>query len=1195
MSQIYFRLWALVFAVCWPLATVVWGQSFTGSISGTVADPSDAAIPNANLTLTLVETGTQMRFTTGSDGRYLFGNLKQGTYDLKASAIGFRDYVQSGITININQSATLPVRMEVGAADQRIEVVANASPLNFQNAEIKQAIPDEAVYNLPLQVSGNVRTAVSFALLMPGVTTGASGDVPAARVNGGQKLTDEALLDGITVTEGPDAVAGMTVFYIDAPPIPDEVSEVSVLTSNYEPQYGSTLSSVISLVTRSGTNKFHGSAFEYFRNTVLNARQWGRATRPTNQENEFGGSIGGPLKLPRIHSDQRKSFFFYLYDRWIPRGGATSPVLSLPTMQQRQGDFSDWRDSSGNLIPIYDPDTTRANPNFNSSLPVSAGNQPFLRNQFTGCDGTRPNVICPSDPRLVNSFAAPYFKYLPAPSRPGLTANFIGPASPAVAGTDHRVTQVVKIDHYEGEKDHWAATIHYRFKKAIPYTELPVQISSRSLQLDAGSIGPWQNRMLWDHTFTPTLLNNVNFGYNSYRGGAVCLDKPFVDEFPKLAGVQAHDDPPRMNFTTFAAMGCNGFLNNARRRVYVVNDLLTWSKGKHTFKFGGEWRATQFNQTNVVNESGTLNFAPLTTGLSGINSGHEIASFMLGRMSAASLTWTANTATAARQKYYALYFGDTWKLATKLTLNYGLRWDLSPGITEKFDRMAFLDPVGPNPGAGNRPGRLAYAGTGAGAASFGRRAPEETYYKAFAPRLAIAYAVSNSTVVRTGYGIFFTQAQYPGWNRGISQDGYTNAVSFSSSDGGITPPFLISQGFPQNFPKPPLLDASLLNGFAGPFYRPFEANRLPYAQQWNLTIEHQFTNEFYVSTAYVGNKGTRLVSGNVPLNALDPQHLSMGQTLFNQFRPGQTELNGVRIPYAGWVEQMRACPPSIAQALVPFPQYCGTLRGPNQNDGNSTYHGFQFKAEKRLSHGTWLLSSYTFSKTISSADSAQTTSVGSFVNAISPFQRQRNKSLADSDVTHVFSLGFMYQLPFGKGQRLLNRGGGLDYLVGGWQLTSIFRAASGTPLTLRSSQCNVPTQFAAQCIPAIVSGAEPFLQDVSSFDPGKGPLLNRSAFEFPNGFNFNLGQGSRVSNLRGPGYANHDVTLSKAFRLWEQGHIQFRAEAFNIWNQHFFTSGGGIAGIPGAVVNNLALPTFGTWNGNVTPPRVVQLGMRFEF
>ena len=226
--------------------------------------------------------------------------------------------------------------------------------------------------------------------------------------------------------------------------------------------------------------------------------------------------------------------------------------------------------------------------------------------------------------------------------------------------------------------------------------------------------------------------------------------------------------------------------------------------------------------------------------------------------------------------------------------------------------------------------------------------------------------------MRAGYGLFYSSIFYPSWNGGISWDGFNTNASFSSSQGGLQPAFVLSQGFPQNFPHPPLIDSAADNGLGSIFYRPFDADRLPYSQQWNLTLEHQFTNNFYVNAAYVANKGTRLNSQTLPINALDPSLLAMGQKLYDVFQSGQTVLDGVPIPYPGWLEQMTACAPAVAQALTPYPQYCSPLRGANENLGSSTYHSFQLKAENRFSHGLWFLGAYTPSKLLTNADSVQT-------------------------------------------------------------------------------------------------------------------------------------------------------------------------------------------------------------------------------
>jgi len=630
---------------------------------------------------------------------------------------------------------------------------------------------------------------------------------------------------------------------------------------------------------------------------------------------------------------------------------------------------------------------------------------------------------------------------------------------------------------------------------------------------------------------------------------------------------------------------------------------LTWVRGRHTFKFGAEYRNFAYPERVERNGSGTFFFSNASTGLTGINSGNSFASFLLEKVYTANVDFRALPKWSPEAISFNAHFGDTWKATPNLSINYGIRWDFNPPSVEDRDQFSFFDPLGTNPGAGGRRGRLAFAGDKWGEASFGRRHPEEKYYKAFAPRLGIAYSLTPKTVIRAGYGIFFTQMYYPGWEGGISTDGFNANVAFSSQLGGLQPAFVLSGGFPQNFQRPPFIDSTFLNGksTAGANngfgnYRPFDANRLPYAQQWNLTVEHQFTNDFYVSTAYVGNKGTRLPSTLAPLNALDPRLLSTGQQLFDQFQPGQTELNGVPIPYAGWVEQMQACPPTMAQAMLPYPQYCGNIYGLNENAGNSTYHSFQLKAEKRFSGGIWVLTSYTISKILSSADNMNPGALlwSGLYGTISPFDRKRNKSLGLDDVPQILSAALIYQLPFGSGKRFASKAGVVDKLVGGWQISSIFRASGGTPFFFRSSNCNVPGQFAAGCIPAISPGANPFAQDKGNFEPTK-PLFNRAAFENSDsaGFQFALGHGPRMSNVRGFGFHDHSLGLVKNTRIKEGLNFQIRAEFFNLWSWHVFA---GNAGYGNNDFNtDIASPTFGMWNGVASPPRNIQVGARIEF
>jgi hypothetical protein len=1184
------------------------GQSLNASISGVVTDPTGGVIPNAQLTLKALATGEEAKFTTGPDGLYRFPNLQSGAYELRASAQGFAEFIQTGISLNLSQSVRVDIKLMIGAAIQKIEVAANASPLNFETPELKQAITTQNIEDLPLLIAGSIRSSAQFVVLMPGVTTGGGNNGYDARINGGQQSSDEAVLDGISLQDSMNSQSGMTEALVDHPLSPETLGEISVLTSNYEPQYGNAASGQITATMKSGTNAFHGDVYEFLRNTDLNARFFDAVNltnangneipgtaRPEDLENDFGGVIGGPLKIPGLAwTGTKKTYFLVGYEVFHRRGAPVSPIISIPSMQERQGDFSDWTDSNGNLIPVYDPATTQANPNFNSSLPVGPNNLPYLRQQFMGCNGNTPNVICPSDPRLQNSLASAWFKYLPTPTFAGPLNNYVVPTPVPITVFGDQSLLDTKVDHYWRDKDHFAVTVHYHGSMQPPISQLPRPIANEApYWANYGFL----NRFNWDHTFSPTLLNNFNLGYNSQFINVSCINKQYTNDFPHISGLSDYTFAPTINLQGFNSLGCttNPGGDNEHRPTAIFNDMATWVHGSHTLKLGGEFRWAGFNNTNY-GYMGSFYFANSNTGLIGINSGNPVASFLLEQVNSASDTYATQGSQYPRQDAWNLFVGDTWKVSRKLSVNYGLRWDVGLPAVEKHDDLSFFDPHGVNPDAGGLLGTLAFAGTRWGSASFGSRHPENTWYGGVGPRLGLAYSISDKTVVRTGYGIFYQDAYYPGWGGGVSQDGFNATPTFSSSQGGLEAAFVLSQGFPQNFARPPFINPGADNGTSTINYRPFEANRLPYAQQWNLTIEHQFTPNTYVNASYVGNKGTRLLSTTVPLNALNPSLLSMGESLFDQFQPGQTSLDGVNAPYADWVNQMQ-CPAMVAQALLPYPQYCSSLFGQNENAGNSTYHALQLKFEHRMGHGLWVLGSYTNSKTLTDSDQIQTSALlGGSQGVISPFQRERNKALAVDDVPQIITTSLVYDLPVGSGKRFLNRGGVVNKALGGWQLSTIIRFSSGTPLYFRSSNCNVPSQFDAACIPAILTGANPFAQSVGSYDPGKGPLLNANAFENsgPEGFQFDFGHGARISNLRGPGFQNEDIGLTKNTHISERVTFQFRAEFFNIWNWHIFACQtecfGGLA-----FINDIASPGFGTWDGDVSNPRNIQFGLKILF
>jgi hypothetical protein len=1163
--RLFVRSFGIVIFLLVP--ALCWGQNANSSISGQVTDPSGAVIPGAQLKLTTIETGVTANAVSGPDGLYAFQNLLRGTYELSVSSKGFRDFTQRGISLNLNQAVRLDVKLDLGAAVQTVEVNANASPLNYENAAVKQAITPNQIETLPLLMSGMKRNVVNFALLMPGVTTGSSNSALNARANGGLLEGDESTLDGVSMQEGLMSQSGMVTYY-DAPIAPEVVDEVSIVASTYEPQYGNTLSSVYVVSTKAGTNEFHGAAYEFDRNTAFNARPFGTGDRGIDNENDYGAVIGGPAKIPKVLWDaHRKTYFFVGFGGFRAVGTVTKPVYSFPTAQERHGDFSDYP------YPIYDPATTAP---LNPGLPLSTTN--VTRQQFMGCNGNTPNVICPSDPRLTASLAHFWLDNLPATNRPGLLNNYEAPLA-VITSWQNQNRWDIRVDHYIGSNDHISITEHWGVIPPKYATSLPQIITNDSIRNKDHYHSPRAN---WDHTISPSLLNHFALGYFNWFDANYLFSDCCIDKMPKIPGVMNHDHQSQVTFDQYQGMA-NNASSGGTRPGYVANDMLTWIHGKHTLKVGAELRSISVPNWNFSNETGTFNFTKLNTGLPNITSGNDMASFELGIVGNASAAFHTVNSLHPQDITFAAYAGDTWKVNSKLSVNYGVRWDYYPPDYEKENRFSFFNPNGVNTEAGGMLGTIAFAGSGRGPASYGKRFPENTYYKGFAPRIGIAYSLSPKTVVRTGYGIFFDQNFYQDWAGGIGIDGFNTNVTESSTLGGLTPSFLLVNGLPQNFTRPPNLTAGADNGLSVGLteYRPFDANRLPYAQQWNVTVEHQFSENFYISTAYVANKGTRLPSAEAPLNALNPSLLSMGSKLFDQFGPNDTVLDGVRAPYTGWASQMTGCVPTVAQALLPYPEFCGNLYGQNENAGNSTYHSFQFKAERRFSHGTSLLASYTNEKTLGSSDFTHAAWYG---QGVSPFQRKRNKALANDDVPQTLSIAAQYELPFGKGQRFLNKGGPIGKIIEGWEVTSILRLSSGVPLQFSNGSCNLPGQFAMACRPA--TGSSPLAQ-TGSFDSTK-PLLNLSSFE-PTGqlsTGYYAGSGSRISNLRGFGFYNHDFGLMKEVLFTERVRLQLRGEFFNVWNWHTFTNN---------ITTDVSSSSFGLWNGAVSNPRNIQLGMKIIF
>jgi len=1167
-------------------ANLAFAQSSNANLSGTVTDSSGAVVAGAQLTLSNTARKSTSTYQSDDGGRYVFRDLEPGTYSLQVAKTGFQSTMQTGIVLTINASAHNDVVLKVGPGTETVEVLASTSLVNYDNATVQGGIEPQTLSALPIAIAnGNQRSSAQLAVLLPGVTTSSGGDAYNARINGGQQSGDEAILDGATLSEGYLSQSGMVAIHTDFPVSPDMISELKVVTSTYEPQYGFTTSGQIVAETKSGGTSFHGSGYVYLRNDGLNARQWGvpaGSPRTFDHEMDAGANIGGPIKLPWVNSGKNKAFFFFNWEPYRLNGGATRPLLTIPTMKQRVGDFTDNLDSDGNLIPIYDPRSGQ---------------------QFS-CNGVL-NVICPN---LVDPIAQAWLAQLPTPTNSGTSNNYLAPhavPNSLYTGSD---AYLFRIDDNWGDLDRFSFTFYRRYNNSNLASALPTAISSAQGQ--PGHSGVY--RFNWEHAFSVKTTNHFTLGYLDLYEDILSADTQAKVKLPTVPGVA--------NTTTYLPTFGIGSLqlgepsgppghNISTRPTWAINDIISRVVGSHTLVAGVEWRSPQGNANSGTNQGGTFSFGGVTANNNvGTASGNANADFFIGAASGASVSYYNVPAIYIRQKGWAVHLGDTWRTTPKLTLAYGLRWDMETPTREKYNHASFFDPTLPNPDAGGLLGAMAFANSR-------RPYPEHVDYAGVAPRLGVAYAFKQNTVIRAGYGIFFGQAFYPGWNGGNSLDGYNINTGVGSPGNTIpgqaipamclTPGnvFCVAMGAPSNgYPTPASLAPSLAPGIDNgldPLYRPFNANKRGRAQQWNLTIERQLPWKAVVSAAYVGAHSTHLPSALQPLNVLNPNNpavIANGANLQNPWDPS----SGVPEPYPGWALSVSCA--SVGQALLPYPQYCSSLAGLNENVGNSIYHSFQGRVERRLDHGIYMLLSYTNSKTIEDASSNTQTQAVTWNGqngVISPYQRYRARTLASDDVPQVVSAAFVYDLPFGHTKRFLNKSGALDKVVGGWQFSPIFRYSRGIPFFFRDNQ--VCKSYAGACIPGQIQGVDPFLQDPNDFDPFKGPLLNIKAFEPYSSFDTPgySGYGRRISNLRGPNFKELDFSLTKNTKITERVNFKISANFFNALNAHYFVNDesqnfGGDTAFNTDISNPSSAP-FGTWNGAVSQPRTIQVAGRIEF
>ncbi|MFZ0663420.1 MAG: carboxypeptidase-like regulatory domain-containing protein [Acidobacteriaceae bacterium] len=1179
------------------VAGLSYGQNTDASLSGTVTDTTNAAIPGATLTLTNEATGVSRAAKTDSAGGYNITSIMPGRYDLRASAAGFKTTINKGIQLTISQAGTVNVQLPVGQAQQTVTVQGGSSAINVTNATLGGGIAPETLQDFPLIISGAPRSSATVALMLPGVTTGASGNAYNAQINGGLVSGDEALVDGATAMEGFMNQSGMVSLETDFGMSPDITSEVTVLTANYAAQYGNSTSGQIIIQTRSGGSQFHGAAYDYISNRALNAYQYGfnGQSKPEDTQNDYGANVGGPI--PGARGGLVKGYFYFSWEAFKEAGGVNSNTLTIPSLNDRAGNFS------GTGTQLYYPDDP-------AKYGADAG-QPIDYN------GQMDQI----NPIYEDPIAAAWMAELPTPTSSGEKNNYFIPKSGQGSLTNSENVYFGRVDFNLGDKDHVYYTTWFQYTGVNTESDLPVSISTAE---PANPENANIERLNWEHNFSDTMNNHATLGYLNRNEGYYSLNGKA--DLPKVMGVGNSNYLPTFGIENYTQLGDNAGPDAAAtlttRGTWAFNDVFTKVAGTHTITAGFQWHlaGTTINGgANGAYPGGVFDFNADTTGnqsCGGACPGNGAASFYLGAVGGGQATYFNVPAVYPRQDGWAAFAGDSWRLNPKLTVNYSLRWDYITPFREKYNHLSFIDPNGLNPGAvtsGGQelPGRLAFAGSGYGAASYGAPYPEIPFKDALSPRLGFAYAVTPTTVIRAGYGIYFGQAFYPGWNGGMAQDGFNKNYTFSETASGNLqiPALYLETGIdPADVGPTEDISSSFDNGQTPSLYRPLDGNHRPYSSQWNLTVGKEFS-ALAVTVSYVGTKGTHLPSTLSPLNVLNPNNqgiFSLGSDLNVSYNspngPATFANDGVSVPYVGWADQMTGCAPTIGQALLPYPQYCGTLPGLNEGHGNSTYNSFQGKVERRMRNGLYLLGSLTVSKMYTNAAySTQSASGGTGSNngGFSPFDPKREWALSPTNVPITLQISAVYNLPFGRNQRFLSTGGPLNALVGGWQVSPLYRYEYGTPMSFSSSSCptaELAGYFRDSCVPGILPGQSPLLHGRNGFNPATtgGQYLNPLAFQTNFSTFGDTGYGKAVSTVYGPAYQDVDVALAKSIKITERVNFKFTANFFNFLNSHYFVSQG--EG-PGSAFNSDVAPGqgFGQWNGTVSNPRNIQVAGRISF
>ncbi len=1116
------------FAVVFPSHFALNGQTVNG-INGTITDTSGATIPGAHVSATSVTTSVTSSALTTSEGTFTLVGLIPGEYSVDVDAPQFKK-THLNVTVEVARMTTVSVQMELGAPSETVQVKASTLALETTSQVLGTTLEPELVRTAPIEINSLARQIDSFMFLAPGV----QGNASSHNINGGVTYENEVQFNGVPVAFV-DYAGNQT--YINPPY--EAISEFRVNSSTFDAQFGLGQGAVTYQMA-SGTNQLHGDAFEILRNQFLDSvyffpttfNSQGKPVPPVDQQNNYGFTLGGPVILPKLYNGKNRTFFHVSAD-WFKQNQAQNSIGTVPTVAMKNGDFSHFVDSTGSVIPIYDPQSGQLFPG--NLIPASR----------------------------ISALAKSLLPSIPDPSTAGVVFGLQSNALPAIHSVpinqslwsytlDHNISSSQSV-HFS----QWRDLVTQPSFTSAPIVSFnnPLQSGINDSQLGSGFL------LNYVKTVRPNLV--VTAGAN-WIGLISRQDN--ANRNVSFPGVAGGNTLPLINFDGQNApsnWGVNGNsfleccaggltnLDNRRLGIVLVNNWL-WIKGRHTFNFGGQFRRTYQDILACQFCSGTFNFSQRTTSTPdssdpnfGID-GSSFASFLLGQADAGIRLFS--NPLHMRNKAFASYVQDDIKINNRLTLNIGLRWDIMVPFTERDNQIVYADASLPNPGADGRLGAATKFGNCAGCSGITRA---DIHWRNFQPRVGLAYSLNQKTVARAGF--FMTSLVGGAYEYGTSQSASEMSSLLAgeflrSSTGSSTPGFGVWDGNPLPLPQPTPFSPSIANGGVIFAFNPKIDGRAPYVSAWNASLQRELPWNMFITASYVGNRAIHLPTTLSLTNQPNPSVLKYGSLLGEPVNSPNAVAAGIPIPYQSFIQQFGGAA-TVEQALTPFPQFGGYFPI-YELAGTAFYNALQVQGEKRFSNGLSFLASLTAGRLMANT---ATGSAPFSPNGINAYNSRPEYSPSSIDQSYSLKLVATYELPVGYGKKYLNSKGLLAQILGGWQVSGVATYASGFPFGAYNNYN--PLLVNGGDRPDIVPGVK-----LKTFDYG----LSKAYFEgktatqpvqfttnaFANTGPWQIGNSFRTySALRTPPLRAENIAAMKYFHITEKLTATLRIDYFNLLNR----------------------------------------------